>query len=49
MKLKRENLERCLNCTKFEQCKEPVKENIIDCEKFEENNEGPVCEIRYLE
>ena len=35
-KMKIENLERCMNCLGFENCKEKMKEDVVDCENFEE-------------
>ena len=30
-KLKIENLTKCMNCRTFMSCKEPFKENVVDC------------------
>lgn len=38
-KMKIENLERCMNCVGFEDCKEKMKEDIVDCDHFEELDE----------
>jgi hypothetical protein len=35
-KMKIENLERCMNCLGFEICKERMKEDVVDCDHFEE-------------
>jgi hypothetical protein len=35
-KLKIENLTRCMNCSVFVTCKEPFKEDIVDCSHFQE-------------
>lgn len=35
-KLKIENLTRCCSCKLFQKCKEPFKEDIVDCDHFSE-------------
>jgi hypothetical protein len=35
-KLKIENLTGCMNCSVFVTCKEPFKEDIVDCNHFSE-------------
>jgi hypothetical protein len=35
-KMKIENLARCMNCLGFENCKEKMKEDIVECGHFEE-------------
>jgi hypothetical protein len=30
-KIKIENLTNCMNCMKFLTCREPFKENVVDC------------------
>jgi hypothetical protein len=35
-KLKIENLTRCMNCTRFVTCSEDKKENVVDCQHYQE-------------
>lgn len=35
-KLKILNLNRCMNCSAFVSCVEPLKEDIADCDHFDE-------------
>jgi hypothetical protein len=35
-KLKIENLTRCMNCSAFVTCREPFKEDVVDCDHFVE-------------
>jgi hypothetical protein len=35
-KMKIENLTICMNCVGFVNCKEEMKEDIVDCDHFEE-------------
>ena len=35
-KLKIENLTRCMNCSVFMACREPLKEDVVDCDHFVE-------------
>ncbi len=35
-KIRIQNIERCINCALFNLCVEVSKEDIVDCEKFEE-------------
>lgn len=47
-KLKIENLTSCMNCRKFVTCKEPFKENVVDCSHHfvEEPQERQVVVVR---
>ena len=40
IKMKIENLERCMNCLGFENCEEEMKEDVVDCDHFEEIQDG---------
>jgi hypothetical protein len=35
-KLRIENLTRCMNCSGFVTCREPFKEDVVDCDHFSE-------------
>ena len=50
-KLKIENLTACMNCKRFVRCKEPHKEDIVDCSHHfdEEPSERQVVVVNLLE